>query len=101
MLSPVNTPSGERRGPRERPKSSSELDLFDAARVREAVCDMHAVLQLATHIAPPDRRKLPGAWDATGRAPTRPGFWLTARCPAMRRSSWCPRSRLFTRPAGQ
>jgi nucleoside-diphosphate-sugar epimerase len=47
--------------------SSSELDLFDADRVREAVRDTHAVLHLATRVPPPDRRKLPGAWDANDR----------------------------------
>jgi 2-alkyl-3-oxoalkanoate reductase len=47
--------------------SSSELDLFDADRVREAVRDTHAVLHLATRVPPPDRRELPGAWDANDR----------------------------------
>jgi nucleoside-diphosphate-sugar epimerase len=47
--------------------SSSELNLFDADRVREAVRDTQAVLHLASRIPPPDRRKLPGAWDANDR----------------------------------
>jgi nucleoside-diphosphate-sugar epimerase len=47
--------------------SSSELDLFDAERVREAVRDTQAVLHLATRIPTPDRRKLPGAWDENDR----------------------------------
>ena len=47
--------------------SSSELDLFDAERVREAVHDTQAVLHLATRIPTPDRRKLPGAWAQNDR----------------------------------
>jgi nucleoside-diphosphate-sugar epimerase len=47
--------------------SSSELDLFDAERVREAVRDTQAVLHLATRIPAADRRKLPGAWDVNDR----------------------------------
>jgi nucleoside-diphosphate-sugar epimerase len=43
--------------------SSSELDLFDADKVREAVHDANAVLHLATRIPRADRKKLPGAWD--------------------------------------
>ena len=50
--------------------SSSELDLFDAERVREAVHDTQAVLHLATRIPTPDRRKLPGAWDENDRLRT-------------------------------
>ena len=47
--------------------SSSELDLFDAERMREAVRDTQAVLHLATRIPTPDCRKLPGAWDENDR----------------------------------
>ena len=47
--------------------SSSELDLCDAERVREAVRDAHAVLHLATRIPTLDRRNLPGAWDVNDR----------------------------------
>ena len=47
--------------------SSSELDLFDAERIREAVRDTQAVLHLATRIPTPDCRKLPGAWDENDR----------------------------------
>jgi 2-alkyl-3-oxoalkanoate reductase len=47
--------------------SPSELDLFDAEQVRQAVRDIDAVLHLATHIPTPDRRSLPGAWDANDR----------------------------------
>src|SRR4029453_18693013 len=42
--------------------SSSELDLFDAEQVWQAVRDTDAVLHLATRIPPLDRMKLPGAW---------------------------------------
>jgi nucleoside-diphosphate-sugar epimerase len=47
--------------------SSSQLDLFDVAQVREAVNDVHAVLHLATRIPTPNRRNLPGAWDVNDR----------------------------------
>jgi hypothetical protein len=47
--------------------SSAELDLFDAEKVREAVCDAHAVLHLASRVPTPDRTKLPGAWDENDR----------------------------------
>ena len=47
--------------------SSSELDLFDVIKVREAVRDTDAVLHLATRIPTADRRKLPGAWDENDR----------------------------------
>jgi nucleoside-diphosphate-sugar epimerase len=47
--------------------SSSQLDLFDAEQVREAVHDVHAVLHLATRIPTPNRRNLPGAWDVNDR----------------------------------
>jgi nucleoside-diphosphate-sugar epimerase len=50
--------------------SSSELDLFDADKVREAVRDTHVVLHLATRIPAADRRELPGAWDANDRLRT-------------------------------
>ena len=39
--------------------SSSQLDLFDAEQVREAIHDVHAVLHLATRIPTPNRRNLP------------------------------------------
>ncbi len=47
--------------------SSSELDLFDAERVRQAVRDTDAVLHLATRIPTLDRMNLPGAWDENDR----------------------------------
>jgi nucleoside-diphosphate-sugar epimerase len=47
--------------------SSSELDLFDAEKVREAVRDTDAVLHLATRIPSEDRKRLPGAWDENDR----------------------------------
>jgi nucleoside-diphosphate-sugar epimerase len=50
--------------------SSSELDLFDADKVREVVRDTDAVLHLATRIPSEDRRKLPGAWDDNDRLRT-------------------------------
>jgi nucleoside-diphosphate-sugar epimerase len=39
--------------------SSSQLDLFDAEQVREAVDEVDAVLHLATRIPTLDRRNLP------------------------------------------
>jgi hypothetical protein len=62
--------------------SSSQLDLFDVAQLREAVHDIHAVLHLTTRIPSPNRRNLPGAWDVNDRLradATRSS--LTARCP--------------------
>jgi nucleoside-diphosphate-sugar epimerase len=47
--------------------SSSELDLFDAKKVWQAVHDTDAVLHLATRIPPLDRRELPGAWHENDR----------------------------------
>jgi nucleoside-diphosphate-sugar epimerase len=47
--------------------SSSELDLFDAEQVRQAVRDIHAVMHLATRIPTPGRMSLPGAWDENDR----------------------------------
>jgi nucleoside-diphosphate-sugar epimerase len=47
--------------------SPSELDLFDAEQVRQALRDIDAVLHLASHIPTADRRRLPGAWDANDR----------------------------------
>jgi nucleoside-diphosphate-sugar epimerase len=47
--------------------SSSQLDLFDAEQVREAVHQVDAVLHLATRIPTLDRRNLPGAWDVNDR----------------------------------
>jgi 2-alkyl-3-oxoalkanoate reductase len=47
--------------------SSSELDLFDAKKVSQAVRDTDAVLHLATRIPPLDRMKLPGAWHENDR----------------------------------
>ena len=47
--------------------SSSELDLFDAEQVWQAVRDTDAVLHLATRIPPLDRMKLPGAWHENDR----------------------------------
>ena len=79
--------------------SSSELDLFDADRVREAV----AILMRCCTWRPASLLRIAGSFPApgmptTGCVPTRPGSSLTARWPAMRRSSWCPRSRSL--PAG-
>jgi nucleoside-diphosphate-sugar epimerase len=47
--------------------SPSQLDLFDAEQVREAVRDVQAVLHLATRIPARDRMGLPGAWDENDR----------------------------------
>jgi nucleoside-diphosphate-sugar epimerase len=44
-----------------------ELDLFDAAAVREAVSGCQVIYHLATRIPPPEAVGLPGAWEENDR----------------------------------
>jgi nucleoside-diphosphate-sugar epimerase len=67
VLGRVTVPLLRDSGHRVATPSSSELDLFDADKVREVVRDTDAVLHLATRIPSEDRRKLPGAWDENDR----------------------------------
>jgi nucleoside-diphosphate-sugar epimerase len=67
VLGRVTVPLLGERGHQLATPSSSQLDLFDVAQVREAVHDVHAVLHLATRIPTPNRRNLPGAWDVNDR----------------------------------
>jgi 2-alkyl-3-oxoalkanoate reductase len=67
VLGRVTVPLLRDRGRQLAMPSPSELDLFDAEQVRQAVRDIDAVLHLATHIPTPDRRSLPGVWDANDR----------------------------------
>ena len=50
-----------------RAPARDELDLFDAARVAEAVAEADAVYHLATRIPPPERRSDPGVWRENDR----------------------------------
>jgi 2-alkyl-3-oxoalkanoate reductase len=63
----VTVPLLRERGHRLATPSSSELDLFDAWHVREAVRDVEAVFHLATRIPTRDRMSLPGAWNENDR----------------------------------
>ena len=47
--------------------SPTELDLFDADRVRRAAQGHDAIINLATHIPPASRTFLPGAWRENDR----------------------------------
>jgi nucleoside-diphosphate-sugar epimerase len=67
VLGRVTVPLLGERGHQLATPSSTQLDLFDAEQVREAVHDVHAVLHLATRIPTLDRRNLPGAWDVNDR----------------------------------
>jgi nucleoside-diphosphate-sugar epimerase len=67
VLGRVTVPLLGERGHQLATPSSSQLDLFDVAQVRETVHDVHAVLHLATRIPTPNRRNLPGAWDVNDR----------------------------------
>ncbi|HET6639657.1 MAG TPA: NAD(P)H-binding protein, partial [Gemmatimonadota bacterium] len=44
-----------------------ELDLFDSARVREAITGHEVIVNLATHIPPTSRMFFPGAWRENDR----------------------------------
>lgn len=50
-----------------RAPTREELDLFDAARVEEAVAGADAIYHLATRIPPPERRGDPGIWRENDR----------------------------------
>lgn len=45
----------------------ARVDLFDAAAITEATTGFDVVLNLATHIPPPSRYALPGAWKENDR----------------------------------
>jgi nucleoside-diphosphate-sugar epimerase len=67
VLGRMTVPLLAERGHQLATPSSSQLDLFDAEQVREAVHQVDAVLHLATRIPTLDRRNLPGAWDVNDR----------------------------------
>jgi nucleoside-diphosphate-sugar epimerase len=46
------------------------VDLFDAAAVKEAVVGHDAVVNVATHVPPPGRAVIPGAWGEHARLRT-------------------------------
>lgn len=46
------------------------VDLFDAAAITAAVAGHDAVVNLATHVPPPSRAAMPGAWDEHARIRT-------------------------------
>jgi len=50
-----------------RAPTRDELDLFDAARVAEAVAETDAIFHLATRIPPPERWSDPGVWRENDR----------------------------------
>jgi 2-alkyl-3-oxoalkanoate reductase len=67
VLGRVTVPLLRDRGHQVATPSASELDLFDAQRVREALRGIQAVLHLATRIPTRDRMRLSGVWDENDR----------------------------------